>query len=98
MRLLIWIPSDMVILILITLGWQFKTPEAAAPVKLEPKTLATKKKEVLKVPADLSWSSLSEKELSEFTSYFENSKAPNSCSLETPMKSGESVVTEAYEG
>lgn len=98
MRLMIWLPVGMVILILIVIGWQFRTPETSASVKLETKPLVARKKDVLKVPADLSWSSLSDKELREFTSHFENAKAPNSCSLETLVKPGETIVTEAYEG
>ncbi len=99
MRRTIWLTVGAAILILLALiSWQFREPKAPTPVKLDSKLTVTRKKEVLKVPADLSWTSLSEKELREFTSYFENPKSPNSCSLEILVKSGETIVTEAYEG
>lgn len=90
MRLMFRLLVGMLILTLIAIGWQFMKPEALPP--------AVMKKEVRKVPADVLWSGPSLGELRELHDSFENFQAPHRSSLETLVQSGESIVTEPYEG
>ncbi len=98
MRPIFWIPVTIVALFMLGIMWRFNSTTSLPVSHSSIELPVTNKKEALKVPSDLSWSSLSEKELREFSSYFGDVKSRTGTNIETVVSSGESILVNVYEG